>query len=196
MTNRNFHDGEVADWVRRAQDGDEEAFGALVKMYHERIYHAAYAIAGCAEDAREIEQLAWIKAWRRLHEFRYRSQFYTWLYRIAVNTAKDWLRSRARQRSDPMPESGPEAMAVALMERPASVAARPDREAHRADLRELFARALQQLSPEHRLAITLREIEGLSYEEIAKIMKCRTGTVMSRLFYARRSLQQWLRSYL
>lgn len=187
---------KIADWVNRAQKGDEAAFGELVKMYHERIYHAICAVVSHPEDAREVEQQAWVKAWRSLGRFRGRSGFYTWVYRIAVNTALDWVRSRARRPEDPMPEAGPEALAVALADHAPSEMPRPDREVQRAEFRVLFQRALEQLSPQHRTALVLREIEQLSYEEIARVMGCRVGTVMSRIFYARRQLQQILKDVL
>jgi RNA polymerase sigma-70 factor (ECF subfamily) len=187
---------EVAELVRRASAGEEEAFGELVMMYHERIYHAIYAVLGHREDAREIEQQTWVKAWRQLPRFRRQSGFYTWVYRIAVNTALDALRSRARRPEDPMPEVGPEALAMALAEHAPSRTPRPDRETQRVEFNELLDKALQQLSPEHRLVIMLREVEGLSYEDIAKAMGCRIGTVMSRIFYARRQLQKMLKDVL
>ncbi len=181
---------------KSAREGNEEAFGELVKMYHERIYNTAYAIVGHAEDAREVEQQTWIKAWRNLPRFHAGSSFYTWVYRIAVNTALDWMRSRARRREDPMPEAGPEALACAMAEHAPSQAPRPDRMAEQSEFRERFDKALEQLSPEHRAAIVLREVDGLSYEEIAGIMGCRVGTVMSRIFYARRQLQELLKDAL
>lgn len=187
---------ETADLIRRAREGDDEAFGELVKMYHERIYRTIYAIVMHPEDAREVEQQTWVKAWQRLNRFREQSGFYTWVYRIAVNAALDWIRSRARRPEDPMPDFGPEALAVALAEHAPSEAPRPDREVQRAEFRELFQRALEQLSPEHRTALTLREVEGLSYEEIASLTGCRVGTVMSRIFYARRQLQRILKDVL
>lgn len=186
----------AAELVRRARKGEQEAFGQLVNMYHERIYHAIYAVVGHAEDAREIEQQTWVKAWKQLPYFRESSTFYTWVYRIAVNGALDWIRRRARHPEDPLPDGGAEALAMSLAEHPPSLSCRPDREAQQAEFRALFQQALEKLSPEHRMAIVLREVEGLSYEEIAQVMKCRVGTVMSRIFYARRQLQTLLKDVL
>lgn len=187
---------DIAGLIKRARGGDDEAFGELVKMYHERIYRAIYAVVMHPEDAREVAQQTWVKAWRRLNRFRERSGFYTWVYRIAINTALDWIRARARRPEDPMPDSGSEALAVALAEHAPSETPQPDREVQRAEFRELFQRALKQLSPEHRTALTLREVEGLSYERIASLTGCRVGTVMSRIFYARRQLQHILKDLL
>lgn len=181
--------------VQRARSGDEESFGELVKTYHQRLYSLAYGLAGNPDDAREIVQQTWIKAWQKLGSFKEDSEFFTWVYRVASNTGLDYLRRRARRREDELPPGG-EWPADARMAQAASQSPRPDREAERAELMAVFEETLDELSPEHRLAITLREVDGLSYEEIADVMKCRKGTVMSRIFYARRRLQERLRELL
>jgi len=180
-------DQDVMRWVRDAQNGNQEAFGELVRRFQPRVYSLAYGMLNNAEDAKEITQQAWVKAWQKLGTFRQDAQFFTWLYRIASNLCLDFRRKQARQREEPLneaiePNPAPDAAT------PDSAMPRPDRELQQREVREQFERALEELSPEHRLILTLREVEGQSYEEIAAILKCRTGTVMSRLFYARKRL--------
>ncbi len=182
---------DVRALVRRARSGDQEAFGELVRTYHARVYGLAYRMVNNMDDAKELEQQTWIKVWNKLHTFKEDAQFFTWLYRIGTNTCLDFIRSRARQREDSLTEMAEHGGELAL-ERPADARARPDRELEQREVREAFERALGSLSPEHRMALVLREVEGLSYEEIAKAMKCRKGTVMSRIFYARRSIRDKL----
>lgn len=183
----------VASWVEAAQTGDEEAFGELVRHYHARVYGVVYRMVRQAEDAREVAQTTWVKAWQRLDSYKRESKFFTWIYRIAVNTAMDHLRKQARQREVPLEdEEGREARPAP--EWSGSLVARPDQAAERDEVRQAFQEALAGLSPEHRAALILREVEGRSYREIAELQGCRAGTVMSRLFYARRAIQEKLRS--
>lgn len=178
--------------VQKARRGDEDAFGELVKTYHQRVFGVVYGMLNNAEDAQEVTQQAWIKAWNKLESFKADAGFFTWMYRIATNTCLDFLRKRARTREEAMPDRF-ELPADAQLESAPSLASRPDREAQQDEIREAFEAALEELSPEHRMAITLREVEGLSYAEIAKAMGCSKGTVMSRIFYARRKLQERLK---
>lgn len=183
----------VAAWVEAARAGDEEAFGELVRHYHARVYGVVYRMVRQAEDAREVAQTAWVKAWQRLDSYKRESKFFTWIYRIAVNTAMDHLRRQARQREVPLEdEEGREVRPAP--EWSGSLETRPDQAAARDEVRQAFQEALAGLSPEHRAALVLREVEGRSYREIAELQGCRAGTVMSRLFYARRAIQEKLRS--
>ncbi|MCE9613456.1 MAG: sigma-70 family RNA polymerase sigma factor [Lentisphaerae bacterium] len=180
-------DQDVVQWVARAQGGDQAAFGELVRRYHGRVYSLVYGMLNNAQDAQELEQQTWIRAWQKLGTFKREAEFFTWVYRIASNLCLDWLRHRRRVREEPLeaavePEPAPEVM------RQPSVATAPDEALLRQERRALFERALGELSPEHRLVVQLREVDGLSYEEIAAVLKCRVGTVMSRLFYARQKL--------
>lgn len=193
--------GDVADarqvrrWVQQARDGDEEAFGELMKMYHQRVFGLACGMVNNPDDARDLSQQAWVKAWKNLSRYRESSSFYTWLYRIVSNTCLDFLRHRARLGEQALPEN----VDLVTQSDPnpaASRRSRPDQEAQRAETKRLFDEALGELSPEHRMTLTLREIEGLPYGKIAEVMGCRTGTVMSRLFYARRHMQRKLRGLL
>jgi RNA polymerase sigma-70 factor (ECF subfamily) len=178
--------------VARARDGDEEAFGELVRMYHDRIYALAFNIVRNEHDARDLAQATWIKAWRSLTSFRGQSRFYTWLYRVGTYVCLDHLRrSKARPQDslddeDWMQRQGAR---TELSDR----AATPDQNAQSAEIRAAFNRALAELSPEHRTVLVLREVDGLSYDEIADVMECRKGTVMSRLFHARRQMQERLK---
>lgn len=175
--------------VTEAVSGDAEAFGELVKTYHQRVYSLAYGLLDNAEDAKEAAQQTWVKAWSKLGSYQRSSEFFTWIYRIASNTCLDHLRLRGRRREDALPE-GRDPVPDLRVERAPSQHVRPDQDAERKEIRQLFEQGLQSLTPEHRLALTLREVDGLSYEEIAKITGCRKGTVMSRIFYARRRMQE------
>jgi len=185
----------VRRWVKLARDGDEEAFGELVKTYHQHVYNVVYGLVDNAEDAKELAQQSWVKAWRKLASFKQDSGFFTWVYRIASNTAFDFLRRRGRRREEEL-RDGVEPVSDARYERAPSEMTRPDRELEHAETRTFFDAALRELSPEHRLALTLREVDGLSYDEIAKVMNCRKGTVMSRIFYARQKIQEKMRGLL
>lgn len=181
---------DVSRWVVQAQGGDQEAFGELVRLYQARVYSLAFGMVGNAEDAQELTQQTWIRVWQKLGSFRQDARFFTWVYRIASNLCLDFLRRRARVREEPLDETRePE---PAPGEEPGTPP-QPDDELQRREVREQVERAMAGLSPEHRLVLTLREMDGLAYEEIADVMKCRVGTVMSRLFYARRRLVEELR---
>jgi len=178
--------------VERARGGDQEAFGALVQMYQQRLYGVVYRFVRNPEDAQELTQVAWVKAWKKLDSFKARSEFFTWLYRVAAFVCLDYLRSRRRRKEEVLedaidPPRDPGAVLAA------SSNPRPDHQVARAEIREIFDRALEDLSPEHRMALVLREVEGKNYEEIAEVMGCRKGTVMSRIFYARKHMQEAMR---
>jgi RNA polymerase sigma-70 factor (ECF subfamily) len=143
------------------------------------------------EDALEVCQQVWLKAWRKMHTFHGKARFFTWLYRVASFTCMDFARKKAHARQVPLME-GVEPVRTVNDPVAPSMFSRPDKEARRREIRNVFNRALQELSPEHRMALVLREVEGLSYEEIAKVMKCRRGTVMSRIFNARKKMQSYL----
>lgn len=180
---------DVGALVEKARQGDERAFGELVQMYHQRIYGLIFGMVHNAEDAKDLSQQAWVKAWKKLDSFKGRSEFYTWVYRIATFVSLDFIRSRARKRETEWLEAV-EPARDANAEMPPSMTARPDRDLQHSEIRDVFDRAVEALTPEHKAALLLREVEGLSYDEIARVMKCRKGTVMSRIYYARKSLQQ------
>jgi RNA polymerase sigma-70 factor, ECF subfamily len=182
--------------VRLAQGGDLRAFDALVTKYRARIYSMTYHLVQNETDAWDLSQEAFIKAWRALASFKGESSFYTWLYRIAHNCGYDWLRKRKVQsagefddnRVDHQPDPTAEAVPHGFV--------RPDKAMANAELGVRIRAAVDQLSPDHRSAILLREVEGLAYDEIAKVMNSSIGTVMSRLFYARKKLQELLKDAL
>ncbi|MCZ7591263.1 MAG: sigma-70 family RNA polymerase sigma factor [Kiritimatiellae bacterium] len=182
----------VAELVARARQSDEDAFGELVKLFHGRVYGVIYRMVSDVEDARELEQQTWVKAWQRLDSYKGDAQFFTWLYRIAVNSVLDHGRRSARRKEVSLDEEPDREPRPAVeWQRPDD--GRPDRGLERQEVQEAFERALDQLSPEHRTALILREVEGMSYREIGQVMKCRAGTVMSRIFYARRLVQEQMK---
>lgn len=181
--------------VERARQGDLEAYDALVRRYQERIYATVYHMTSNHEDANDLAQEAFIKAFHALNSFKGGSSFYTWVYRIAVNKTINFLKQR-RNRTlmslddlDFNAEHNPDLVAL-ISERT------PRREVNLVELQEKLNEAMQRLSEPHRLVVTLHDVQGLSHEEIAKIMECNIGTVRSRLFYARQQLQAFLSDYL
>ena len=191
---RNEDASEVPDdreLVARARDGDEEAFGALVQMYHQRVYNVARGFVREPEDARDLAQQAWLKVWKKIDTFKGESGFFTWLYRIVTFVCLDYLRKKKRRAETELEESL-EIHREAGAEPAPSASPNPVRALAAGEIRDRFEAALQTLSPPQRTAIVLREVEGLSYEEIARAMHCSKGTVMSRIFYARKNLQHQL----
>jgi RNA polymerase sigma-70 factor (ECF subfamily) len=183
--------------VRRAKRGDEKAFRTLMERYRRKVYSIAYGMVHNPEAAYDISQEVFIKVYRYLGSFQGSSSFYTWLYRISVNLSIDWLRKQGRHdlvdfddallRREP---DGAEAMVVPTLQD-----SDPLKALGRKELREQIARAFESLSEKHRAVLLLREVEGLSYDEIARALKIHKGTVMSRLHHARRNLQRVLRTY-
>ncbi len=188
-------DGEPIDvpvLVQQARNGDESAFGELMQAYHQRVYGILVGMVRNPDDAGDLAQQTWIKVWNKLDTFKGDADFYTWLYRVTTFVGLDFIRKRNRKREVEMldelaPERDPDS------EMAPSLTSRPDQAAQQTEVRDVFDAALDTLSPEHRTALMLREVEGLSYDEIAKVMKCRRGTVMSRIFYARKSMQEKLK---
>ncbi|MFQ5847903.1 MAG: sigma-70 family RNA polymerase sigma factor [Candidatus Methylomirabilales bacterium] len=167
--------------VERSRAGDVAAFEELVKRHQGRAYAIAYRMLGNREDAQEVAQEAFARAYFRLAEFRGTAQFRTWVYRILVNLATDLLRRRK-------PDiRGDEAVLETV-----STGENPGANLDRQELRQGIEQAIAALPPDLRTVILLRELEGLSYAEIARIIRRPVGTVMSRLFHARQRLQQSL----
>ncbi len=180
--------------VVRVQKGDKTAFDLLVRKYQHKV---AKLISRYVRDRREVEdvtQEALIKAYRAIGGFRGESAFYTWLYRIAVNTAKNYLESQSRR----PPGSDMEVESAELIEGGEGLRdqATPERQMLTNEIATTVHRVLELLPPDLRTAITLREIEGMSYEEIAEVMDCPIGTVRSRIFRAREAIDQELRPLL
>ncbi|MEI6783108.1 MAG: sigma-70 family RNA polymerase sigma factor [Verrucomicrobiota bacterium] len=186
---------EEMELVTRARKGDLTAYDDLVRRYQERIYATVYHMTSNHEDANDLAQEAFIKAFQALKSFKGGSSFYTWVYRIAVNKTINFLKQRKNKAHmslddlDFNAEHDPDLVALISDKT-------PRREAGLAELQEKLNIAMQRLSEPHRLVVTLHDVQGLSHEEIAKIADCNIGTVRSRLFYARQQLQAYLSDYL
>jgi RNA polymerase sigma-70 factor, ECF subfamily len=183
------------DLVRRAQRGDLAAYDELVQRYQERIYATVYHMTSNHEDANDLAQDSFIKAFQALKSFKGGSSFYTWLYRIAVNKTINFLKQRKNRTHmslndlDFNTENNPDLVAL-ISENT------PRRDAGLKELQEKLNAALLKLSEPHRLVVVLHDVQGLSHEEVAEVMECNIGTVRSRLFYARQQLQSLLTDYL
>jgi RNA polymerase sigma factor (sigma-70 family) len=181
--------------VARARRGDLSAYDELVKRYQERIYATIYHMTSNHDDANDLAQASFIKAYQALKSFKGGSSFYTWLYRIAVNKTINFLKQRKNRTHmslndlDFNAEHDPDFMALISDKT-------PRRDADLTELQEKLNAALLKLSDSHRLVVVLHDVQGESHEDIAKIMNCNIGTVRSRLFYARQQLQSYLADYL
>lgn len=185
-------DAADSDLVRRAQAGDARAFDSLVTRYRGKVYGMCYHLVQNEQDAWDLAQEAFIKAWRALASFKGDASFYTWIYRIAHNSTYDWLRKRKIEGAGEFDDERQAGVAAGAETVPKGEH-RPDEALKNRELGARIQQAIDQLSPDHRTAILLREVEGFSYEEIAQIMESSMGTVMSRLFYARKKLQELLK---
>ncbi len=176
--------------VERVKQGDKRAFDALVLKYQHRLVKLISGYVRDQADVHDIAQEAFIKAYRAIPKFRGDSAFYTWLYRIAINTAKNYLVSQGRKPrtvdidddTDGSFLSNPELRDIAT----------PDRLIQRDEIEKTVFDAIEQLPEDLRVAVTLRELDGLSYEEIADAMDCPIGTVRSRIFRAREAIDDRL----
>jgi RNA polymerase sigma factor RpoE len=181
--------------VRNAQKEDMRAYDLLVRRYQERIYATVYHMTSNHEDANDLTQETFIKAFRALKSFKGDSSFYTWIYRIAVNKTINFLKQRKNRVQmslndvDFNAENDPDLVALVSDKN-------PRRDLNLSELQEKLNGALQKLSEHHRMVVTLHDVQGLSHEEIGKIMDCNIGTVRSRLFYARQQMQAYLSDYL
>jgi RNA polymerase sigma-70 factor (ECF subfamily) len=172
--------------VAAARKGDMGAFEELVARHRDKIYARAFTMMRNEDEAVDLSQEAWVKSWQRLGQFHGESSFGTWVTRIVINLCLDQLRKRKRQRTDSLEELSDESGGVERQMPP--VVVNPTERLERAELRAKIDAALSQLSHEHRTALVLHEFEEMDYKEIARAMDCSIGTVMSRLFYARRKL--------
>jgi RNA polymerase sigma-70 factor (ECF subfamily) len=181
--------------VNAARKGDMHAYDQLIQRYQERIYATIYHMTSNHEDANDLAQETFIKAYSALKSFKGDSSFYTWVYRIAVNKTINFLKQRKNKISlslndlDYQVENDPDLVAFVSDKT-------PRRDVALTELQEKLNTAMQKLSEPHRMAVTLHDVQGLSHEEIAEIMDCNVGTVRSRLFYARQQLQAYLSDYL
>lgn len=180
--------------VERVQKGDKRAFDMLVLKYQHRIMGLIVRFVHDPHEAQDVAQEAFIKAYRALGNFRGDSAFYTWLYRIAINTAKNYLVSRNRR----PPSSDVDADDAEFFEGDHALkdVETPERLMLRDEINETVQRSISQLPEDLRVALTLREFEGLSYEDIAAVMQCPVGTVRSRIFRAREAVDKALKPLL
>jgi RNA polymerase sigma-70 factor (ECF subfamily) len=172
--------------VGSAQQGELEAFEELVARHRDKIYTRALSLVRNEDEAIDLSQEAWVKAWQRLRQFHGESSFPTWLTRIAINLCLDHLRRQKRRPTESIEQLGDEVGGVERLMPP--VVVKPSQGLEQQELRERIDRAMAQLSNEHRTVLVLHEFEQMEYKKIAQVMGCSIGTVMSRLFYARRRL--------
>jgi len=181
------------DLIKSCQSGDTAAFEILVSRHRGKVFAMVQNMIKNEADAWDLSQEVFIKVWKALPKFEARAQFSTWLYRITHNVVYDWLRKRkidsAGELDDNLLDRG--SIAVGSTTTP-SETARPDDAMNNRELGERINKAMDTLSPEHRETILLREVQGFDYKEIAEAMDTSLGTVMSRLYYARKKLQQLL----
>lgn len=190
---------EDSELVDRAQNGERAAFQKLVERYQDKVYSICYGKVGDEHDAKDVSQDVFIKVYRYLDGFNKDAKFYTWLYRIAVNTCIDFLRKQSRRDKvdyDDTIGRDEEYLEGDDMLMPSNLGLNPDEALDRKELRKEMLAALEELSEKHRTILNLREVEGLSYREIADVLEISKGTVMSRLYHARRYFQDALRDYL
>jgi RNA polymerase sigma-70 factor (ECF subfamily) len=188
-------DVSEVDLVKRCQAGNSEAFDELVTRYRTRVFGMIYNMVHSEQDAWDLAQDSFVKAWKSIGRFRGQSSFYTWIYRIVMNVTIDWLRKKQVKSgtefddSIQLKEVEPGSRTVPQAE------ALPSEHMEQTEIRGEIDKAIAQLSPEHRAVILMKEIEGMQYHEIAEALGCSIGTVMSRLFYARKKLQNLLKDY-
>ncbi|MDQ7794878.1 MAG: sigma-70 family RNA polymerase sigma factor [bacterium] len=177
--------------VKRARDGDTAAFEELVARYERRVYNLAYRYTGDREDASDLAQEAFLKAFLALRGFRGRSTFSTWLYRVTTNACLDAVRSRQRRRTVSLDQ--PILTVDGQVERQVSDSSvDPEELAQRREVQAVVRQAIARLSPDHRMVLVLRDLQGLAYEEVAAILGLNLGTVKSRLNRARLALRDLL----
>ena len=175
-------------------EGDETALAPLVEKYKRMVYRLAMQITKNHADADDVMQETFIKVYRSIRTFRKDAAFETWLYRIAVNEALNFVKRRERQRESTL-ETASEAEYEAITRYRAQIANDPHVHAEKAELRHHVTEAVNNLSLKHRTVVILHEFEGLTHAEIASILHCSEGTVRSRLHYARKKLRTLLKSY-
>jgi RNA polymerase sigma-70 factor, ECF subfamily len=186
MSDKNYSSTDDESLVKAACKGELAAFEELVFRHRDQIYARAFSMTRNEEDAVDLSQEAWIKGWQRLEQFQGDSSFTTWMTRICINLCLDYLRKQKRHRTDSIEEMDDESGGVERQMPIVNV--NPTAGLERAELRKKIDNALGQLSAEHRAVLVLHEFEDMEYKEIARTVGCSMGTVMSRLFYARRKM--------
>jgi len=186
MTAKDHTSADDRALVEAARRGDMAAFEELVARHRDKIYARAYSMMRNEQEAVDLSQEAWVKGWQRLRQFQGESSFGTWMTRIVINLCLDQLRRHKRQWVESIEVLDEESGGVERQMPVVTV--NPAAGLERGELRQRIDQALNQLSYEHRTVLVLNEFEEMEYKEIAKTMGCSIGTVMSRLFYARRKL--------
>src|SRR5437899_1720654 len=186
MTEKDHSSAEDQKLVRAAQKGDMAAFEELVARHRDKIYARALSMMRNEQEAIDLSQEAWVKGWQRLKQFQGEAGFGTWMTRIVINLCLDQLRKQKRQRTESIEAMDQEYGGVERQMPVVTV--NPTEGLERIELRQRIDKALAKLSHEHRTVLVLHEFEEMEYKEIAKAMDCSIGTVMSRLFYARRKM--------
>jgi RNA polymerase sigma-70 factor (ECF subfamily) len=190
MADKDYSSTDDPTLVRKAQRGNMAAFEELVARHRDKIYARALSMMRNEEEATDLSQEAWVKGWQRLKQFQGEASFGTWMTRIVINLCLDQLRKQKRQRAESIEEIDEESGGV---ERQMPVVTiNPTAGLERQEIRQRIDQALNQLSYEHRTVLVLHQFEEMEYKQIAKTMGCSIGTVMSRLFYARRKLAAML----
>jgi RNA polymerase sigma factor (sigma-70 family) len=174
--------------VQRAQGGDTAAYEQLVRRYHGKIYGLVYSMTGNREDAEDVTQDVFLKAWKALGRFRGQSGFYTWIYRIALNRTINFRKKRNRRRNVSFDDFDPD-IKQSESYREFSTKGSVLRKMSLSEFQKKMNEALLTLSDKHRAVVTMHDVQGMPHAEIAAVMKCSEGTVRSRLFYARKQLQ-------
>ena len=179
---------EETEIISRCQQGDQEALKEIFDKYHEKVYRIAYGVVRQREEALDVVQDVFIKLFRSIKNFKGRSHFYTYLYRMAMNTAIDHKRKAGKQFMPSLDEEG--------SIQPSDDAEKgPERVLLQKELEERVKLAMDKLPAEQKAALIFRDVEGLSYQEMAEAMGCSIGTVMSRLHYGRKRMQESLKDY-
>jgi len=183
-----------AELIRLSQEGDQSAFGELVKRHRDRVYGQVYKMLSNPDEALDLSQDVWVKAWTRLYQFQGDSPFTTWVTRIAINVCLDYHRKRQRRPAEDsieeLTEKSGEGSWTPVVE------VDPQQELDQAERKALILEALDQLSEEQRTVLEYMYVKQLEYKEIAREMDCSIGTVMSRLFYGKKALGKKIKSIL
>jgi RNA polymerase sigma-70 factor (ECF subfamily) len=181
-------DREETEMISRCQQGDQEALKEIFDKYHKKVYRIAYGVVRHREEALDIVQEVFIKLFRSIKNFKGKSHFYTYLYRMVMNTAIDHARKTGKQFISSLDEEG-------SFEPSDELEKGPERILLQKELEERVKGAMEKLPAEQRAALIFRDVEGLSYQEMAEAMGCSIGTVMSRLHYGRKRIQELLKDY-
>jgi RNA polymerase sigma-70 factor (ECF subfamily) len=188
-------DSTDSQLIELVNEGHTNAFSALVLRYRDRVFSVVYNMTSNREDANDVTQDVFVKAFQNIHRFQQKSTFFTWLYRIAVNTTISFIKKNRNRQFFSLENFEEEGISGKLAEILSS-RKHSRRELMLHELQEKLNEALQKLSVKHRTTVVLFEIEGLSHKDIGEILNCSEGTVRSRLHYAKNELQNYMKEYL